>query len=594
MQFFKKNWPIITVILIACLFFIVTAGFNYLVHQEDYVKWSSPDETANYFFIKNYTSNQTLAVFEPANLIAEEVVRPRSMRSDHGWLKPVSFLGIIVFYGELASWLGTAAIPYFTPFLAALGIIFFYLFVRNLFNQRIGVISAALLASFPVYIYYSVRSLFHNVLFLVFLIIVAYFLQLSLQSKYSLKEKFFKLRLRANTWLGFLWPFLAGLALGGAVATRTSEIIWLGPTLFLAWLFYARRLGLRIFLILAGAGFAFLPVAYFNQLLYDFPLFGGYSEMNTSLQQISQAGSTFVSSALFGKFEKLDQFWTVLRDNIFYFGYQPIQSLKMFYYYFLVMFPYLSLATALGIITFLIGWWRKVSRWRLVYLLSWFTLACILVIYYGSWQFFDNPDPSRYTIGNSYTRYWLPIYLLAIPLASLAIFSLSRLLSGSFGRPSLLGRYDRARIFLSNGLQLLVVMALVFNSLLFVFFGSEEGLAHLYYNHFQDKDNIQRVLAATEDGSIIVTQYHDKQLFPERRVVVALLNHETTNQSLGKIMHNYPVYYYNFAFPETDLNYLNERRLPTAGFNIELILRQGRFGLYRLIPVTVEPNEDLN
>ncbi len=588
MRFIKKHFSLILVVIIAVLFFSITAGFNHLLHDSDYVKWGSPDETANYFFTKNYALSQKLSVFEPANLIDQEIVRPRSIRSDHGMLRPVSFLGIIIYYGFIASLIGVSAIPYITPFLAALAIVFFFLWIRRLFSERMALIAATLLASFPVFIYYSVRSMFHNVLFLVFLIIAAYFLSLSLDKKYSIKEKFLKLKLKTNTYLGLLWPFIAGLFLGAAIASRTSELIWLLPALFIAYLFYFRRLGIRVLLIVAGIVLAYLPIAYYNQLLYGSFIFGGYGEMNTSIVQISQASGQFVSSTFSGNLAYFNDLINILRDNIFYFGYHPRQSLEMFNYYVIKMFPLLFFTTAVGGFIFFLGLCRKFRRWRLVYILSWFILSSILVLYYGSWEFFDNPDPSRYTIGNSYTRYWLPIYLLALPLMSLAIVFFSRLFSGFFGRPSLMGKYDKARLYLNNGLQALLVTVWIAVSWLFVFFGSEEGLAIKYYNHFQEKAEIEKVLEQTEENSIIVTQYHDKQLFPERKVIVALFDHNATNETLGKLVDHYPLYYYNFFFPEEDFNYLNNRRLADFGLNIELISRHGPFGLYRLIPYNEE------
>lgn len=50
---------------------------------------------------------------------------PRSFRTDGDLVKPVSFLGLIFIYGNLAKLFGTAAIPYFTPAFAALGLVFF-------------------------------------------------------------------------------------------------------------------------------------------------------------------------------------------------------------------------------------------------------------------------------------------------------------------------------------------------------------------------------------------------------------------------------------------------------------------------------------
>ena len=104
----------------------------------------------------------------------------------------------------------------------------------------------------------------------------------------------------------------------------------------------------------------------------------------------------------------------------------------------------------------------------------------------------------------------------------------------------------------------------------------------LYHNYFVDKTNAQAIIGLTEERAIIVTQYHDKQLFPQRKVVVSLLTDADVNRSLGKILRFYPIYYYNFTFPNKDLSYLNERRLPQFGFIINPVVHRGQFTLYRL------------
>ncbi|MDD3285219.1 MAG: glycosyltransferase family 39 protein [Patescibacteria group bacterium] len=582
-RLFKNNFDYLLVLLLALVFFAASAWFNCATQSSDYVKFLSPDETANYFFAKHYAETGSISVFEPSNLIAEEIVHPRSVRSDNGWLKPVSFLGIILVYGQIASWLGTAVIPYLTPFFAALGIIFFYAFVRKLFGRQVAMISAFLLASFPVYFFYSARSMFHNVLFLVFLLAGAYFLLLSLPPRENNRRKFLTWRLSAKDGFTYSFSLLAGLMFGGAIGARSSELLWLGPALFIAWLFYARRLGLtRLVFMLAGLVLALLPVFYWNQILYSSPFFGGYGEMNRSIAAMSQAGGNFLQSSVRGDFSQYRSAIEVVLNNIFYFGYQPYQSLKMFFYYVLKMFPLLSAFTFVGFLIFIYRIIQRPKRGAYLYLLVWLALSLILVFYYGSWHFNDNPDPRRFTIGNSYTRYWLPMYVLAIPLASLFIVSLSRFIASvSWPRFDFSFRF-RPRRFLSIGLMALIVGAAVFVNLDFVFFGSEEGLATLYHNHFIDKANAQAILGLTEEQAVIVTQYHDKQLFPERRVINALLTNDDVNGSLGKMLRFYPIYYYNFTFPEKDLIYLNERRLPQFGFNINPVVHRGQFTLYRL------------
>ena len=594
-RLFRHNFDYIILALLAFGFFVATSLFNYTTQSADYVKFLSPDETANYFFARQYAETGSISVFEPANLVAEEIVHPRSIRSDNGWLKPVSFLGIILIYGQIASWLGTAVIPFLTPFFAALGIIFFYAFVRKLFGRQPALISAFLLASFPVYFFYTARSMFHNVLFIVFLIAGSYFLLLSLPSRTSIKRKFWSWHLSSKDLLTYFFSLLVGLMFGAAIGARSSELLWLGPVLFVAWIFYARRLGLtRLVLMIGGLILALLPIFYWNQILYSSPFFGGYGEMNRSLTEISQVSGQFLQSSVRGDFSYYHSAATVLVNNIFYFGYQPYQSLKMFFYYVPKMFPLLCSFVFVGFLIFIYKIIQRPKRGAYLYLLSWLILSVILVFYYGSWHFNDNPDPKRFTIGNSYTRYWLPMYIMAIPLASLFIVSFSRFIA-SLSWPKLdLELQRRWRRFLATGLMIILSSFLVVQSLLFTLFGSEEGLATLYYNHFADRDNARAITDLTEDQSIIVTQYHDKQLFPERKVVNALLTNDTVNQSLGQALRFYPVYYYNFVFPEKDLRYLNERRLPQFGFTINPIVHRGQFALYRLEKIEVLPELPLD
>ncbi|MBN2884782.1 glycosyltransferase family 39 protein [Patescibacteria group bacterium] len=587
-RWFSKNLNNILVVLIAIAFFVATAAFNYNTQEKGYVKFLSPDETANYFFARHYAQSGQIAVFEPANLVAEEVVHPRSIRSDHGWLKPVSFIGIILVYGKIASYLGIAVIPYLTPFFGAIGIIFFYFLIKRLLGRKVALVSALLLAAFPVYFFYTSRSMFHNILFIVFLLGFFLFASLSIIPRDVLQQikktrKFWHFKVAKIESLSYFSAFLAGLMLGGTVAARTSELLWLAPTLFILCLFYCRRLAFtRLVLIIAGLILAILPLLYWNQILYSSPFFGGYGEMNRSIVQLSQAGGQFVQSTVTGHFAQYKAALNIVWQNIFYFGYHPRQSLWMFYHYVIAMFPILCSLTFLGGILLLFKLVKKQKRWVYAYISVWFTLSAILVLYYGSWKFNDNPDPTRFTIGNSYTRYWLPLYIMAIPLASLAITSLAK----SFSRIMSLGADFKwsqgVRRLLSANWTIVISGVLVFIFTTFTLFGSEEGLVILYYNHFTDRNNTLAILEKTESDAIIITQYHDKQLFPERRVINSLLTNNEVNDSIGKLLKYYPIYYYNFFFPSKDLQYLNERRLPPYGFSINLIERRGAFGLYRL------------
>ncbi len=591
--------PII-VIFLALVFFVATSSFNYLTQDKNYTKWTSPDETANYFFSKRLVETGQLAYFDQAAVIGDNLVMPRSLRSDFGWVKPVSFLGIILTYGGMGALLGVKVIPFLTPFFAALGIIIFYLLISRIFkNKRIGLLSAFLLASFPVYVYYTVRSMFHNILFIVFLLFGAYLLSLAfgtkpekikpaanqpaaepnLTAEPNVKIKFFTFKFKKIRALQIAAAFLAGIFVGLAVITRTSELLWLLPALFIVWLFYARRIGfIKLVVFLAGVFLALLPVAYYNNILYGSSFHGGYNEMNRSLDEIGTASNEVVKLTFTGQVDKYRDYFATLTHNIFYFGFNKTQSIAMARHYILEMFPALVYLGALGFLLLLVQNIKRFQKKYLVYIIVWGVLGVILIFYYGSWKFNDNPNPNSFTIGNSYTRYWLPIYLMLLPLVALAIERVTRALLLISSKTK-----DRIRPILAAGLQAIAILIISYISIIFVLYGSEEGLSYLYYNNLAERVNARSVFSLTEPSGIIITQYYDKFFFPERRIIMGKLPNDEILTATAKLVRYYPVYYYNFFLNDKDVIYLNERKFSSYNLEMKLIKKiNAKFGLYQI------------
>ncbi|MEI6836062.1 MAG: glycosyltransferase family 39 protein [Candidatus Falkowbacteria bacterium] len=575
----KFDFNLLLAILIALVFFVGASSYNFITQREGTIKWNSPDETANYYFTKSYATTHELSKFEPADVVASDLVIPRSFKSENGWLKPVSFLGIILIYGEIGSLLSPTVIPYLTPFFGALGIIFFYLLVARLFNRRLALMSAALLAIFPVYLYYSVRSMFHNVLFLVLLIIGFYFLTLSLDKAYSYlsKPKLISWKLPRNILIGWLFMFISGLSIGLAVMTRASELLWLAPILAIVILFYGRRIGFSRLLIFAGGlGLGLLPAFYFNQILYQSPFYGGYSEMNRSLVDISSAGTELVKNTITVQLSSYQEIFNRIFKNIFFFGFHVGQSWEMFRHYVIEMFPWLTYLAGFGFLGLVILNFKRPRKKDIVYFLIWATLSVILVLYYGSWRFTDNPNAASYTIGNSYTRYWLPMYLMAIPLVALAIELGLKALFFLFRKHS----SYRALVF---GGATVAVFLIAISSLNFLVFGSEEGLINLYYNTRVDKTIGDMVFSLTSQEAVIVTRYHDKVLFPERRIMIGVMDEEKYYPYIVKLLQYYPVYYFNFSYTPEAVTYLNKGRLAKYQLQMDLVKKTGgRFALYKI------------
>jgi len=206
------------------------------------------------------------------------------------------------------------------------------------------------------------------------------------------------------------------------------------------------------------------------------------------------------------------------------------------------------------------------------------TLSVILIFYYGSWSFNDNPDPTHFTIGNSYTRYWLPIYLMLLPLVALAIEKITRIVL-------LITNKSKAKIrkIIAGGIQALVVLYFVYLGINFVLFGSEEGLAYLYYNNLSERANAEKVWSLTEKEGIIITQYYDKFFFPERRIIMGKLPNDEILTAVEKLVNYYPVYYYNFYLNDKDVAYLNERKFAPYNVKMKLVSKiNAKFGLYKI------------
>lgn len=591
----KKNWHYFIIFFLAIIFFIGTSSFNFFTQSygnTDFVKWASPDETGNYTFSKLYAQKKTILIPEEYNIIAGDIIKPRSFRSDDAVLKPVSFLGIILIYGKIASLFSYKIIPYLTPFFAAIGLFYYYALVKKIFGKNNALLSVSLLAFFPPYVYYSARSMFHNVLFTVLLVIGLYYLFLmNGKRKKRIPKKGERLwwwRTSAR-WRAMAYSSLAGLFFGLAISVRTSELLWLAPVLGILWIFNIRKTGvLKIILFCSFAVLALFPNFYYNQQLYGSFYLGGYAEMNKSIIEIKDASANIVKAPLDDSvFNK--EFFNKLKDNILVFGLDIRQSEKILYYYLINMFPWLFWSALFGFIIFIFNW-RKSKYRQWVYFLCLALVSIILILYYGSWQLYDNPNKASHTIGNSYTRYWLPIYLGLIPLVSLLFIKITRFICKIANK--MFAKIDnRAKFFSWRidcmypkwGMRIIAVGIISYLSINFALAGSEEGLIYLKNRQMESKKEWQEILKITEQDSLIITRFHDKVFFPERRVIVGLFNDDNMNKEYANLVNHFPVYYYNFTFPEKDFNYLNSSKLKAAGLSIERIKRiTPDFTLYRL------------
>ncbi len=532
-KWIKGNRAETALIFLALVFFFIYSWF-YLGTAAATAKFNSPDEAANYFFIKNYVVEGTLKVFEPLNLTTGGIVHPRSITTSGGNLIPGSFLGLILIYGWLAKIFTLGIVWWLTPFFAIAAVFFLYKIVKNIFDRRIALWSAFLLLVHPAFWYYASRGFFPNILFISLILAGFYFLVGRGKPK--------------NPVLNYLDYIFAGLFFGLALTVRLSEIIWVGAALFLLFLIYRKNLKwLEVIVFLLPAGLAFIPVIFYNQTIYGEPLTTAYN---------LGEGSTAVSGV--GWFTPAVKF-------IFPFGLQIKNILKNFSTYFAGMFWWFALPAAFGAVVFirrLIA--GKLDKKIISYLSLGGFISLFLFLYYGSWVFYDNPAKVA-SIGTSYTRYWLPIYILSLPLVA---FTLAKLID--FIRPW------KEKLF--AGVLCLIFILFGVN---LVFFDKNDGLAYIYKNVWDYAAIAKTVNEMIPAEAIIIVDRADKIFFPDHRVIVPL-REESTYTAIPELAKTFPLYYYGLPLVEREMNYLYDGRINREEIEITEVKNFGAETLYKL------------
>lgn len=533
-KWIKGNRAEAALLFAVFIFFFIYSWF-YLGTAAETAKFNSPDEAANYFFIKNYVAEGTLKVFEPLNLATGGLVHPRSITTMGGHLVPGSFLGLILIYGCLAKIFTLGIIWWLTPFFAAAAVFFFYGIIKNIFDRRIALWSAFLLLVHPAFWYYASRGFFPNILFVSLLLAGFYFL--------VCRSKLTRNKTRNYAKFG-----LSGLFFSLAMAVRLSEIIWVGAILFFLFLIYRKNLKWpEIIIFLVSAGLAFVPVIFYNQTIYGEPLTTAY---NLGEGSSADGGATWFISAT--KF-------------IFPFGIQIKNVFLNFSTYFVGMFWWIALPAAFGAAVFikrLIA--EKLDKKIIIYLSLGGFISLFLFLYYGSWVFYDNPAKEA-SVGTSYVRYWLPIYILSLPLVA---FTLAKLVD--FIRPL------RQKLFAA-------VLCLIF--ILFginlTFFDKNDGLAYIYKNVHDYTAIAEEVNAIIPSDAVIIVDRADKIFFPEYRVITPL-REKSTYAAIPELAKTLPLYYYGLPLVEKEMDYLYDGRIDREEIEIVEIKNFGAETLYKL------------
>jgi len=545
-------------------FFVLLFLFYSFLAFKSPGKFTSPDETANFYFIKQFAGNLSFKVAEPLNGTAP-IVAPRSIMVQKDGLAPGSFLGMPLFYGIVGWFFGQWIILFLTPLFSVIAVFVFYKLINIIFDRRTALISAGLMAIHPAFWYYTARGMFHNAFFLDLLIIGFYFLTKTLTQKVT------SYRLQVTSY------FLAGLFIGGAVAVRTSEVIWIAVLLLAVVIIFRKLIDWRIgiWIALIGMIISMIPILHQNQKLYGSALTFSYTVGAERAEvAVKAADKAFGSANIIAK--TFDNISGLIEKAIFPFGIHWDNIFANLWNYGIWLVWSFALLTLFGLITLgkkvsvsLLVWLKVfVHRYftkmkphndtsrenhnpQSVYFFLYLFLSIYLILYYGSWKISDNVlGQDAVSLEQAYARYWLPLYVFGLPFAAYFLNVIFKIWENKF------------RAVQRNGLIWLAVFLLFNFSVSSAVLERNVGLAKIRENTVEYKEVADKAKRLIESNAIIAAGKADKVFFPEFKVIASEIDTSKKAKQLKKILQKAPVYIsiLDFAGQSEKLNKLESLR----------------------------------
>jgi hypothetical protein len=480
--------------VLAGVFFLVTAWFGRPVGG----LWNSPDETANAYWAEQVATAGPLAVHDIVVGLGAGAIHPRSMGVAGDALVPGSFPGLFLIFGTLKLMM---RLPFhaITPIFSALAGLLFGALVSRLFDRRVGFWAAVLFFTHPAFLYYGARGLFHNELCLDLLIISA--------ALFALRP--FK------AWLGrgeILDDLLGGFVFAFAIVTRASEAIWAVPA-FLAFLPLIKKdRWRRVFYVLIGAA---LPTFIF--LMVNASLYGSSFRTGYAIPPVEQT----VTESSIGSVPSRPATMSLP------FGFHPRSIATHLWSYGLALFWWQTLLAGSGFVWWLLHW-RKAGHAQKTTVAAALITSAWLAIFYGSWQVMDRLDPMTVTIGTSYVRYFLPVYLAAIPFAALALTRAEKALGASWFAP----------IIVAFGALL---------SLRIAIYAGDESLKAVRLTLESNAMKKWALLAAIPPEAVVMTERFDKLLVPDRLRIIPATDDAAFHAAAVAVTYGLPTYWYGLA-----------------------------------------------
>ena len=437
MKKFHKYFYSISLFLIIISFIATAIYFRSSINNA----FITPDETVNYTSLITFAKTFNFKVENKYSLNDNfTIVRPRGLSLNGKYLVPSKYFGMSFFYGFAYIFI-KEYVRYITPIIGGVGILIMYHFVMLITsNKKTALLSAFLLAFFPPYFWWSRFSYMENIFGVVLFFFSFYLLTFFLKNKTP------------------KYLFYASFFLGISCWVRPDYSVFVIAPLSIFLVFYYKEIGIKKLLLSAVIfSLTIMPVFIYNISLYGKAFTTGthYALRMTALGPLGL------------KIRSLTTLGTNFENTL-------IKVCNLFIFSFI------------GLLIFIKKRNNYFNKFGIPYLF--FAIGGTAIISYILLS--GTPPVADIIIDESYTRYYLPLYLCILPGLSILITRLPK------------------------KIKLLTIISYLFFS--FFFLSSQlKYVLPVTRAYAKTKENI---LKNTEINSIIFIDGLDKILYPDRHV----------------------------------------------------------------------------
>lgn len=484
----------------------------------------SPDETANAYFAEQFAQTGRLWFIDSLNLDAFDRIHPRSTESHGGLVHPSGWWGISLLYGVIGSFTHASIMHILTAMIALLAVWLFTYVIEKIFDTPTATISFFILLTHPAWWYYTSRGWHHNTLLVSLLMILAWFIV-------------------CKPWQTAWAQYTSIISLTFlAILIRPVALLWVVPIILI--IRFTKPAYARAYDAILVTGIITALLTYII-----------HTQLWTSIAYLTPASS-------------IQSHTPSIIEYLFPHGYNFVTVARSIFWYGIAKFWWLTILAGVGTYRIIV---KNKSQFRWItnkdeqfgerksinpfefgrksqktdpnanthiwYVIITITTTAILALWYGSWQLSDNPDPSYITLANSYVRYWLPAYILAIPLAVRGLMFIIKKINAKHGFT----------------IAIILLLALSTQNVL----SGRDGIPATIKQLKTNAEISEKVQEITPWHAIIITNRHDKLFFPQRRIIFPI-DHPGTFESINALKETHPLFIYSLKMADHEIERYNE------------------------------------